>query len=965
MSLSSTDLLDSGDLFRDRHIGPRPADIAQMLADIGVDSIDQLLEKTVPAAIRFHGTMNLDEVATEAETLAELQDLANRNQQYRSHIGTGYHDCITPPAIQRGILEAPGWYTAYTPYQPEISQGRLEALLNFQTMICDLTGMEVANSSMLDEGTAAAEAMTMCHRIQERVRRNETVDLFFVSQSCHPQTIEIVKSRALPLGIEVVIGDHQDFTFPTRCFGMLLQYPDTDGRVLDLEGICTRAHDANALVAVAADPLALTLLRSPGEAGADMVVGSTQRFGIPMGFGGPHAGYLGTKEKYQRQLPGRLVGVSRDAQGKDALRLALQTREQHIRRDRATSNICTAQVLLAVCAGMYAVHHGPEGLITIAKRVRLQCEILASALRGLGHDVVEALRFDTVKVFPAGISEEELRNRSSEEERNFRYYSDGSVGITFDETCQRNDILSILQVFGATAGSVDLDAFAAECDVEIPNELARTSEFLTHPVFHRYRSELELVRYMHGLENKDLSLNTAMIPLGSCTMKLNAAAEMFPILYPGFSRMHPFAPKEQTVGYQVLFDRLELWLQEITGFDAVSLMPNAGSQGEYAGLMVIRKYHEKRGDSDRKVCFIPQSAHGTNPASATMAGMEVVVIRCDSEGNISLEDLEAKIAEHGPRCAALMVTYPSTHGVFETSIKRICQLIHEAGGQIYLDGANMNAMVGLCRPGDIGADVCHLNLHKTFCIPHGGGGPGMGPIGVSSHLAPFLPSHPERKTGGEQAIGAISAAPFGSAMILPISYAYIRMMGASGLQKATEVAILSANYLAEKLQEFYPVLYRGDQGRVAHECIIDTRVLKESAGISVDDIAKRLIDYGFHAPTMSWPVAGTLMIEPTESESKQELDRFIAAMIGIHAEAKAVEEGTYPAANHPLCNAPHTAEMVTADQWDHPYSRELAGYPGAKQKANKFWPAVARIDQAFGDRNLVCSCPPVEEYLES
>ena len=965
MTLSSSDLLDSGDLFQDRHIGPRPADIDQMLADIGMDSIEQLLEKTVPDSIRFQGTMNLDEVATEAETLTELEDLATRNQQFRSHIGTGYHDCITPPAIQRGILEAPGWYTAYTPYQPEISQGRLEALLNFQTMICDLTGMEVANSSMLDEGTAAAEAMTMCHRIQERARRNEPADLFFMSQSCHPQTIEIVRSRAVPLGIEVVVGDHQDFTFPTRCFGMLLQYPDTDGRVIDLEEICTRAHDANALVVVAADPLALTLLRSPGEAGADMVVGSTQRVGIPMGFGGPHAAYLGTQEKHQRQLPGRLVGVSRDSQGKEALRLALQTREQHIRRDRATSNICTAQVLLAVCAGMYAVHHGPEGLTTIAKRVRLQCEILAKGLADLGHGVVEVLRFDTVKVFPAGISEEELKNRSSAEERNLRYYGDGAVGVTFDETCQREDILSILRIFGATAGSVDLDSLAAGCDLEIPEELARNTKFLTHPVFHRYRSEMELVRYMHWLENKDLALNTAMIPLGSCTMKLNAAAEMFPILYPGFSRMHPFAPKEQTAGYQVLFDRLELWLQEITGFDAVSLMPNAGSQGEYAGLMVIRKYHETRGDTDRKVCFIPQSAHGTNPASATMAGMEVVVVRCDSEGNISIEDLEAKIAEHGPRCAALMVTYPSTHGVFETSIQQICDLIHETGGQVYLDGANMNAMVGLCRPGDIGADVCHLNLHKTFCIPHGGGGPGMGPIGVLSHLAPFLPGHPERKTGGEQAIGAISAAPFGSAMILPISYAYIRMMGASGLRRATEVAILSANYLANKLQEFYPVLYRGAQGQVAHECIIDTRVLKESAGISVDDVAKRLIDYGFHAPTMSWPVAGTLMIEPTESESKQELDRFISAMIGIHVEAKAVEEGTYPAADHPLCNAPHTAEMVTADQWDHPYSREKAGYPGVKQKANKFWPAVSRIDQAFGDRNLVCSCPPVEEYLES
>ncbi|HIO65406.1 MAG TPA: glycine dehydrogenase (aminomethyl-transferring) [Planctomycetes bacterium] len=965
MSGSASDLLDSGDVFHQRHIGPRPQDIEQMLSVVGVNSMEELLERTVPESIRFKGTLKLDDAATEEETLAELQELASRNDQFRSHIGNGYHDCITPPVIRRGILEAPGWYTAYTPYQPEISQGRLEALLNYQTMICDLTGLEVSNSSMLDEGTAAAEAMTMCHRIQDRARRDEPLDLFFVSEKCHPQTIEIVKQRAEPLGIEIFVGDHEDFTFPARCFGVLLQYPDTDGRVLDLEGICCRAHEANALVVVAADPLSLTLLRAPGAAGADIAVGSTQRFGLPMGFGGPHAAFLATREKFKRQLPGRLVGVSRDAHGDGALRLALQTREQHIRRDRATSNICTAQVLLAVCAGMYAVHHGPKGLVTIAKRVRLQCEILAKGLADLGHEVVDAIRFDTVKVKPVGVSEEELRNRSIAEQRNFRYYGDGSVGISFDETTKREDILSILQVFGAAAGSVDLDAVAASCSAEIPESLARKSEFLTHPVFHRYRSEMELVRYMHLLENRDLALNTAMIPLGSCTMKLNAAAEMFPILYPGFNRLHPFVPREQSAGYQVLFDRLESWLQEITGFSAVSLMPNAGSQGEFAGLMVIREYHLARGDSDRNVCFIPQSAHGTNPASATMAGMEVVVVKCDEDGNISIDDLESKIEEHGDRCAALMVTYPSTHGVFETSISKVCEMLHEVGAQVYLDGANMNAMVGLCRPGDIGADVCHLNLHKTFCIPHGGGGPGMGPISVAEHLAPFLPGHPERKTGGKQAIGPISAAPFGSAMILPISYAYIRMMGAEGLRKATEVAILSANYLASRLQDCYPVLYRGEHGQVAHECIIDTRILKQSAGISVDDIAKRLIDYGFHAPTMSWPIAGTLMIEPTESESKEELDRFIEAMLGIHAEAKAVEDGTFPADNHPLCNAPHTAAAVTSSDWDHPYSREVAAYPGANQKSNKFWPAVARVDQAYGDRNLVCSCPPVEEYLES
>ncbi len=965
MSRSLADLLDSGDLFRDRHIGPNSADIDGMLHAVGVASMEELIDKTVPEAIRFTGQLQLDDAITESEVLRELQDLASRNDRFRSHIGNGYHDCITPAVIQRGILEAPGWYTAYTPYQPEISQGRLEALLNYQTMVCDLTAMEVSNSSMLDEGTAAAEAMTMCHRIQDRTRKGETCDLFFISEKCHPQTIEIVRGRAVPLGIEVVIGDHEDFTFPSRCFGMLLQYPDTDGRVLDLEGICTRAHEAGALVVVAADLLSLTLLRPPGEAGADMVVGSTQRFGIPMGFGGPHAAYLATSEKHQRQLPGRLVGVSRDAQGEDALRLALQTREQHIRRDRATSNICTAQVLLAVCAGMYAVHHGPEGLKTTARRIRLQTEILARSLSSLGHAVVDAVRFDTVKVVPEGISEEELRNRSVGEKRNLRYYGDGSVGITFDETTRRGDILSVLRIFGATTGSIDLDAVAGECTEEYPQEVARKSEFLTHPVFHRYRSEMELVRYMHLLETKDLALNTAMIPLGSCTMKLNAAAEMFPILYPGFSNLHPFAPKEQTAGYQILFDRLESWLQEITGFDAVSLMPNAGSQGEYAGLMVIREYHESRGDSARDVCFIPQSAHGTNPASASMAGMKVVVVRCDSDGNISLEDLEAKISEYGNRCAALMVTYPSTHGVFETTISEVCSMIHQAGGQVYLDGANMNAMVGICRPGDIGADVCHLNLHKTFCIPHGGGGPGMGPIGVASHLTPFLPGHPERETGGEKAILPISAAPFGSAMILPISYAYIRMMGAGGLKKATEVAILSANYIASGLAGCYPVLYRGINDMVAHECIIDTRVLKESAGITVDDVAKRLIDYGFHAPTMSWPVAGTLMIEPTESESKGEIDRFIQAMVGIHAEAMQVKDGTYPEGDHPLCNAPHTAMMIASEEWAHPYSREIAAYPAPHQKIAKFWPAVARIDQAFGDRNLVCSCPPVEEYLES
>ena len=957
MTDSMTHLLDSGDLFRDRHVGPRDADVSAMLQAIGVDSLETLIDRAVPQSIRLSEDLSLPDPATEAEVLRELQDLAESNERFRSHIGTGYHDCITPPAIQRGILESPGWYTAYTPYQPEISQGRLEALLNFQTMVCDLTGMQVANASMLDEGTAAAEAMTMCHRIQDKARRGKDCDLFFVSEKCHPQTIEIVQSRAEPLGIEIVVGDHEDFTFPARCFGVLVQYPDTEGRVVDLAGISDRAHEVGAMVVVAADPLSLALLTPPGEMGADVAVGSTQRFGIPMGFGGPHAAYLATLEKHQRQLPGRLVGVSKDAEGKEALRLALQTREQHIRRDKATSNICTAQVLLAVCAGMYAVHHGPEGLKRIASKIRLQAEILARGLTDLGHDVFDAVRFDTVKVTPNSLGVSEVRNRSEAARRNFRYYEDGSIGITVDETTLREDLLSILEIFGATAGSLDLDALAGSIELQLPEAHARQSAYLEHPVFHSYRCETDLMRYMHNLETRDLALNAAMIPLGSCTMKLNAAAEMFPILYPGFAGLHPFAPEEQTKGYQVLIDRLDHWLSEITGFDRVTMMPNAGSQGEYSGLMVIRAYHQSRGEQHRDVCIIPQSAHGTNPASAIMAGMKVVVVGCDDDGNIDMEDLKAKVESHSDQLSALMVTYPSTHGVFETSIREICSLVHDAGGQVYLDGANMNAMVGICRPGDFGADVCHLNLHKTFCIPHGGGGPGVGPIGVAAHLSPFLPGHPLRSTGGEQGIGAISAAPYGSATILPISYAYIRMMGTAGLMHATQVAILSANYLAAALEGQYPILFKGENGLVAHECIIDTRVLKSEAGITVDDVAKRLIDYGFHAPTMSWPVAGTLMVEPTESEPKKELDRFIEAMNGIHAEAKAVQAGELPADNNPLCNAPHTAACVITDEWDRPYSRDRAAFPSTHTRQHKFWPSVARIDQAYGDRNLVCSCP--------
>ncbi|MBW4494675.1 MAG: aminomethyl-transferring glycine dehydrogenase [Oscillatoria princeps RMCB-10] len=973
--------LAPADSFVRRHIGPRPDEIGQMLEVLGLPSPDALTEKTVPAAIRLKQPLQLPEAQSEYAALAKLKEIASKNDIFRSFIGTGYHDCITPPVILRNILENPGWYTAYTPYQAEIAQGRLEALLNFQTMIIDLTGLEIANASLLDEGTAAAEAMAVSLSVCKTKAK-----AFFVSRDCHPQTIEVVRTRANPLGIEVTVGDWQSFAFDRPIFGALLQYPTTDGTVCDYRHFIEQAHAAGALVTVAADILSLCLLKPPGEFGADIAVGSTQRFGVPLGYGGPHAAYFATKEEFKRQVPGRIVGVSKDAQGKPALRLALQTREQHIRREKATSNICTAQVLLAVIASMYAVYHGPDGLKKIAQRVHRLTAILAEGLKRLGYRIASEPFFDTLRVEvgeknptpPAPLPAsgegggarrlEDILDAARSRRINLRTFDATAVGVTLDETATAEDLRQLWQIF---AGGGELSFTAEEIAGEIgesPLEkepFARSSSYLTHPVFNRYHSETELLRYLHRLETKDLSLTASMIPLGSCTMKLNATAEMVPVTWPEFGKIHPFAPLWQTRGYQVLFQQLEQWLAEITGFAGISLQPNAGSQGEYTGLLVIRQYHQHRGESHRNVCLIPQSAHGTNPASAVMCGMKVVVVECDSQGNVDLDDLKAKAQKHEPELAALMVTYPSTHGVFEEGIKEICDIIHACGGQVYMDGANMNAQVGLCRPGDFGADVCHLNLHKTFCIPHGGGGPGMGPIGVAQHLLPFLPGHSVAGTGGAESIGAVSAAPWGSASILTISWMYIAMMGGAGLTEATEVAILNANYIARRLEPYYPVLYKGKDGFVAHECILDLRGLKKSAGIEVDDIAKRLMDYGFHAPTVSWPVAGTVMVEPTESESKEELDRFCDAMIAIRKEIEEIELGKADPSNNVLKNAPHTAESLIAGEWDRPYSRELAAYPAPWTRESKFWPAVGRIDNAYGDRNFVCSCLPVEAYSQA
>ncbi len=953
------DLLSTTDTFARRHIGPSDKDIETMLGSLGVSSLDELIDATIPGSIRLRAPLDIPEERGEHELKGEMRRMADRNRVFRSFLGMGYYDCVTPPVIQRNILENPGWYTQYTPYQSEIAQGRLEALLNFQTMVADLTGLPLANASLLDEATAAAEAMSMCLAIHGAKQK-----VFFVAENCHPQTIAVLETRGLPLGIRIQVGSPEDADFgDPELFGVLLQYPGTDGLISDYSDVIERAHAGNATVVVATDLLALALIRPPGELGADIAVGSTQRFGVPLGFGGPHAAFLSTREEYARRVPGRIVGVSQDADGQSGFRLALQTREQHIRRDRATSNICTAQVLPAILASMYAVYHGPEGLFSIARRVQGLTAILARGLERLGLDWGGGPFFDTLKITSPPERSEKIHQAARDRHMNLRRFEDGSVGVSLDETTTTHDLSALFEVFSSSDSiPFKIEDLADDIDPALPANLARTSAFLTHTVFHRFHSEHEILRYMHRLQARDLSLTTSMIPLGSCTMKLNGTTEMTPITWPGFSGLHPFAPADQTEGYAELFDQLEKWLAELTGLGAVSLQPNAGSQGEYTGLLVIHAYHKSRGEGHRNVCLIPVSAHGTNPASAVMAGFKMVPVACDEQGNIDVGDLKTKASQHADSLGALMVTYPSTHGVFEESIRDVCEIVHTHGGQVYMDGANMNAQVGLTRPGDMGADVCHLNLHKTFCIPHGGGGPGMGPICVAKHIAPFLPGHPMTSMGGEHAIGPVSEAPYGSPSILPISWAYIALMGAKGLTKATQVAILNANYMAKRLEGHYGILYTGKNGRVAHEFIIDGRPFKKSAGVAVEDIAKRLMDYGFHAPTISWPVPGTLMIEPTESESKVELDRYCDALIGIREEIRAIEEGRADRENNVLKNAPHTARAVTADDWDHPYSREQAAFPAPWNREHKFWPPVARIDNAYGDRNLMCTCPPMEDY---
>jgi len=956
---SLNSLLNPADTFANRHLGPTDENVQRMLRLLNVESLAELVDQTVPATIRLKQPLNLPPARSESEALAELRAIAAQNKVGRSFIGMGYYGCLTPAVIQRNILENPGWYTQYTPYQAEIAQGRLEALLNFQTMITDLTGLEIANASLLDEATAAAEAMTLCKRAQPRTA---TANTFFVSELCHPQTIDVVRTRAEPLGYQVVVGNHATYNFNQPTFGVLVQYPATDGSILDYETLAQTAHQHGALLVVSTDLLALTLLRPPAAFGADVAIGNSQRFGVPMGYGGPHAAFMATKDELKRLMPGRLIGVSQDATGKPALRLALQTREQHIRRDKATSNICTAQVLLAVMASMYAVYHGPAGLAKIARRVQLLTGALAAGLRQRGYILNDAPVFDTLKISGGPRTPIQIKAAALAKGINLRYFdNDAAVGVSLDETATVADVRDLLEIFGADG--LNPETLAAQVSLNLAEPHPRSGSILTHPVFSSYHSETELLRYIHKLQSRDLSLAFSMIPLGSCTMKLNATTEMIPVTWPEFGGLHPFAPPEQAQGYRTLFNRLEKWLAEITGFAAVSLQPNAGSQGEYTGLLVIRAYHQSRGDTQRRICLIPGSAHGTNPASAVMAGMDVVVVDCDDHGNINVADLRAKAEQHRANLAALMVTYPSTHGVFEAAIQEICQIVHANGGQVYMDGANMNAMVGLSSPGAIGADVCHLNLHKTFSIPHGGGGPGVGPIGVAAHLAPFLPNHAVvAGVGGAQSPGAVAAAPWGSAGILPISYAYIAMMGAAGLTRASQIAILNANYIAKRLEPYYPVLYTGANGRVAHECIIDLRQLSHDSGITVEDVAKRLMDYGFHAPTMSWPVAGTLMIEPTESESLAELDRFCEALIAIHGEIAAVASGQMDPANNPLKHAPHTAQVVTASQWDRPYSREQGAFPAPWVKESKFWPFVSRIDNVYGDRNLFCVCPPLTEY---
>ena len=953
IDLSFTDAFDT------RHLGPSDTDVDEMLDALGVESLDALVDATIPDSIRTDEPLDLPPALTEQQVLDAAEERGEKNETWRSFIGMGYHGTHTPTVIQRNILENPAWYTQYTPYQAEIAQGRLEALLNFQDMTIDLTGMEIANASLLDEATATAEAMMML----ERVDRRSDASTFYVAEGCHPQTIEVVKGRAEPIGVDVIVEDPENFVFGEDTFGCLLQYPTTDGAVHNYSDVAERAHDADAYVAVAADLLSLTLLEAPGEWGADAVVGSTQRFGVPMGYGGPHAAYFATRERFQRQVPGRMIGVTKDADGEMALRMALQTREQHIRRGRATSNICTAQVLLAVMASMYAVYHGPEGLRKIATRVHDLTQTLAEGLTRIGHSVRHDAYFDTLRVDLEDTTQERVRERAEAHEINLRYYDDGSVGVALDQTVSAEDLDALFTVFGATNGQKRYaEEIAADLDSGYDGPLPRQTSYLDHPVFNQYHSEGELTRYMQSLADKDLSLVHSMIPLGSCTMKLNPTAALMPISDPQFGTLHPFAPQEQAEGYQQVIEELGDALTEITGFDDISFQPNSGASGEYTGLLIIQAYHEARGEGQRDVCLVPESAHGTNPASANMAGMDVVTIDCDENGDVDLDDLREQAEANSDRLAAAMITYPSTHGVFEEHVEEICDVVHEHGGQVYLDGANVNAQVGLCRPREYGVDVCHLNLHKTFSIPHGGGGPGVGPVCTAEHLTPFLPGHPVVDTGGDQNIPAIAAAPYGSALILLISWAYIKLLGAEGLTKAAKTALLNANYLADQLADHYDIVYRGPNDRVAHEFILDLRPFRSELDINEQDVAKRLMDYGFHAPTMSWPVVGTLMVEPTESESKAELDRLVQAFKAIRSEIEAVEAGTWDAEESTLKQAPHTAEMVTADEWDQAYSRETAAYPAEWVRDRKFWPTVRRVNDAYGDRNLYCACPPTDAY---
>ena len=946
--------------FIQRHIGPTPAQQQEMAQAIGFDSLDALIDATVPANIRKQTPMDLPGASTEQAVIARLHEHAKLNVVNQSFIGTGYSDTFTPPVIQRNVLENPGWYTAYTPYQPEISQGRLEALLTYQQMIMDLTGMELANASMLDEGTAAAEAMTLLHRVNKKNRSA----VFLVAQDCHPQTIAVVQTRAHALEIEVVVGDIDTLIGETEAFGALVQYPGTYGQVPDLAPLIERAHAANTLVTVAADLMALLMLQSPGAAGADVVVGNSQRFGVPMGFGGPHAAFFATRDAYKRSTPGRIIGVSVDRRGNQALRMAMQTREQHIRREKATSNICTAQALLAIMAAFYAMYHGPDGLRRIAERIHRLTTMLAHATRQAGLSPDNTSWFDTL-AFTVGNEQNTIVERALAQGMNLRIIGDDRVGVSLDETTTADHVDTLIVILtGRETSLEDLDG-ASVVEQGIPDALLRDVDYLQHPLFHEYRSETEMLRYMRRLEDKDIALNRAMIPLGSCTMKLNATTEMLPITWPEFGRMHPFAPTDQTRGYQAMLEELEHMLLECTGYDAMSMQPNAGSQGEYAGLLAIKRYHESRGDHQRNVCLIPSSAHGTNPASAALAGMKVAIVECDELGNVDMADLKTKAERHADDLAAIMVTYPSTHGVFEESIVELCEVVHQSGGQVYVDGANLNALVGIAAPGKFGADVSHLNLHKTFCIPHGGGGPGMGPIGVGAHLQPFLPTNPVSPVPGLALDNdVISATPYGSASILPISWAYIALMGGEGLVEATKVAILGANYIAHRLKDHYPILYTGTAGTVAHECILDIRPIKEASGVSEEDVAKRLIDFGFHAPTMSFPVAGTLMVEPTESESMAELDRFCDALITIADEIRAVQSGQLDATDNPLANAPHTLEDIAADTWEHAYTRTQAAYPVDSLRRSKYWPPVNRVDNVYGDRNLFCACPAIDSWRE-